>query len=177
MPYIPPVMLQNRIDLLEALETDLIEKAQAGFDLASVTSDVYGIFSLEELENKVLNELDKRVAVGVGYLAATPVAIDFKPGVTRNSAVSAPPEMIAFNFEVVLVVPSGVGCVDRHSSSKLLTVLRRTISGTPIAGDAGNRKWSFVREFPRPAESTDTMLLFSQVWQVALSSSSSQPLV
>jgi len=80
--------------------------------------------------------------------------------------------VIDFLFHVILAVPHGKDCVERYSATKLLTVLRRSIQGKHCDGDATNRTWTFVKEFPNVTESTDTMLYYSQVWSLRLPANS-----
>lgn len=58
--------------------------------------------------------------------------------------------------------------MERYNATQLLTVLRRHIHGSTVAGDAGQRRWGFLKETPRMDQSTETMLYYTQSWAVAL---------
>lgn len=153
-------------EMILRMETDLLDKSQAAFQNAGVMGRIFGVYSLDDLEEINENQLATKLAVGVGYAGAEP-ASDGRvqqgkgPG-GKNVFV------IDFTFHVVLAVPHGPGCKERHSGTQLLTVLRRGINGTSCDGDATNRVWAFMKEFPNSAESTDTVLYYSQIWSLRL---------
>lgn len=161
-------MVHQQDDMIEVLELDLSTKAAAAFAAADIESNVFGVFSLDDLENKLENELQGRIAVGVSYKNCAPPEIDKNPkaGAAPGQGIAA--KMLSYEFLVVLAVPTGAECTERYNATKLLTVLRRRIHGAPIAADAGSRPWNFLLEKPNPEASTATMLYYSQVWQVAL---------
>ena len=156
-------------DMLERMELDLSTKAQAAFVAAGVQSNVHGVFSLDDLENKTEQDLCNLIAVGVGYAGAEPSEVPAKPG-QPSAPGGNTVKVIDFVFHVILAVPHGKDCVERYSATKLLTILRRSIQGTPVDGDETNRTWSFTKEFPNVNDSTDTMLYYSQVWAVRIPS-------
>lgn len=157
--------LQDQLDMLERLELSLVSKAQEAFIAAGLTANIHGVFSLDDLEDQTESDLCGKLAVGVGYAGA-------EPGTEARGQSSAPGgntvKVIDFLFHVILAVPHGKGCAERYSATKLLTVLRRSIQGTPGDGDATNRTWTFVKEFPNVNDSTDTMLYYSQVWSLRI---------
>lgn len=152
-------------DMIERMEADLVAKAEDAFAAASLEAGIYGVFSLDDLEEKTEEDLCKKLAVGVGYAGAEPASdpkgLNSAPGGNTSKGVD-------FLFHVILAVPHGPDCTERYSATKLLTVLRRSINGTTCSGDATNRTWSFVKELPNVQDSTDTMLYYSQVWVIRL---------
>lgn len=159
-------LLHHDDAMLERMELDLVVKSQTAYAAAGLSANIHGVFSLDDLEGKEESDLCGLLAVGVGYAGAEPydpqkAQLNTAPG---GSAV----RMVDFLFHIILAVPHGRDCMERYSATKLLTVLRRGILGTSCSGDATNRTWAFVREFPNITESTDTMLYYSQVWRLAL---------
>lgn len=157
--------LNQNDDMIERMELDLTTKAQAAFAAAGLEANIHGVFSIDDLENKVEADLCQLIAVGVGYAGAEPVSPATPPN-TAPGGNSA--KMVNFMFVVILTVPTGQDCIQRYSATKLLTVLRRSIEGKACDGDTTNRTWAFVKEYPNIEESTDTMLFYSQVWRLAL---------
>lgn len=157
--------LQDQLEMIEVMELSLVSMAQDAFLAASLTANIHGVFSLDDLETQTESDLCGRLAVGVGYAGA-------EPSTEARGQSSAPGgntvKVIDFLFHVILAVPHGKGCVERYSATKLLTVLRRSIQGKPCGGDATNRTWTFVKEFPNVNDSTDTMLYYSQVWSIRI---------
>lgn len=159
------IQLNKDPEMIERMELDLVEKAKTAFEAAGVTSNVFGVFSLDDLENKMEKALSMKVGIGVGYLDTRPVEIETNP---RAGAVSGAVKTLNFKFLVILAVPTAEGCLERYTGTKLLSILRLSILGSTVAGDPVQRKWGFDREGPNVDASTDTMLYYSQVWQVAL---------
>ncbi len=161
-------MVHLQDDMIEQLELDLATKASAAFTAAGIESSVFGVFNIDDLETKLENELQGRIAVGVAYRYAAPPEIDKNPkaGAAPGQGIAA--KMVSYEFLVVLAVPTGPDCIERYNATKLLTVLRRRIHGAPIAADPASRPWNFLLEKPNPEATTATMLYYSQVWQVAL---------
>ncbi len=153
-------------DMIERMELDLAAKAQSAYTAAGLSPNVHGIFSLDDLEKKIEADLCSKLAVGVGYAGALPT-IDPKAPLNTAPGGNAV-KMVAFTFNVILAVPTGEDCLERYSATKLLTVLRRGILGSIIDGDSASRTWAFAKEFPNVQESTQTMLYYTQVWQVIL---------
>lgn len=163
-----PTLLHQQSDMIERMELDLATKASAAFAAAGLQSVVHGVYSLDDLENKTENELGRKIAVGVAYRRAQPPEIVENP---KNSAApghSTAVKMVAYDFLVILAVPTGEDCVERYNATKLLTVLRKSIFGSTVDGDASARRWNFIQESPVVDQSTGTMLYYSQVWQVVL---------
>ena len=160
------LLLNQDADMIERMELDLTEKVQLAYTAAGLTANIHGVFSLDDLENKEESDLCGLLAVGVGYAGAEPYTPGNVPANTAPGGSTA--RMVHFTFHVILAVPHGRGCLERYSATKLLTILRRGILGTSCSGDATNRTWGFVKESPNISESTETMLYYSQVWQIAL---------
>jgi hypothetical protein len=154
--------------MIERMESDLATKASAAFTGASLTTGVHGVFSIDDLENKLESELCGNIAVGVGYMGAEPTAFETQPKAPLNVARGEAVKSLDFIFTVILAVPTGSDCTQRYDATKLLTILRRKIMGSAIDGDQVQRCWAFVREGPQISASTETMLYYSQVWRVAL---------
>lgn len=158
-------MLNQENDMIERMELDLCTKAAAAYIAAGLEAGVHGVFNIDDLELKTGSELCGKLAVGVGYAGAetaSPTPNSQNPG-GGNAA-----RMVGYLFHVILAVPHGADCVERYSGTKLLTVLRRSINGKSCDGDTASRTWTFVKEFPNVAESTDSMLYYSQVWRIAI---------
>lgn len=168
MATAPLPLLQRDDDLIERLEKDLIDKATAAFAAATLTGGVYGVFSLDQLET--LNEADfcRHIAVGIGYMGCEPTPRDSEARTGQNPGSSNAARLLDFIFAVVLAVPTGEQCTERYDATKVLTILRKSIMGTPVTGDVANRKWMFAREFPNVSESTSQMLYYSQMWRIAI---------
>lgn len=154
--------LQNDPDLIRLMEQDLRSKVQFAIDCnPDLRMVVHGVFSIEDLEQKLESELSGAIGVGVQYVGMEKIKTDASPG--RNSAV----RMLMFSFATLLAVPTTEGSEQRHDATKLLTVVRNSILGKPVC-DSNQRAWDIVREQPEPSASTPTMLYYSQVWQVAI---------
>lgn len=164
-------MVHNDPEMIQTLEVDLQQKAADAFVAQQVTSLVHGVFSIDDLEKKTEQDLNRGIAVGVQYSGAQWVEIDFKNN-TRGSPAAdggAGAKMLAYTFIVILAVPTGENCEERYNGTKLLTVLRRSIHGSQlVSGDQFARRWNFISERPEVEASTDTMLYYVQVWQAAL---------
>lgn len=155
-------------DMIEAMEKDLQSKAMTAYQTASLSPTVFGVFSLDQLEEHTESELCGKLAVGVGYAGAEPTAVDSNPKAPLNVGSNNAVKTVDFLFTIILAVPTGAECAERYSATKLLTILRKGILGSTIAGDSTNRTWAFVKEAPNVSESTDTMLYYSQLWRAAL---------
>lgn len=161
-------LLHIQDDMIERMELDLSTKAAAAFEAAGVGSVVHGVFSLDDLENKTENDLGRKIAVGVSYFRAGPLEITDNPKSSATAGQSTSVKLVAYDFMVLLAVPTGEECLERYNATKLLTVLRRSIHGSIIDGDGASRRWNFQTEKPVTDQSTETMLYYSQLWQVAL---------
>jgi len=154
--------------MVERMEADLGAKASAAYTAAGISPAILGVFSLDDLEKKLESDLCGKLAVGVGYAGAEPTAVVSNPKAPLNVGSSNAAKTVDFIFTVILAVPTGPECTERHSATKLLTILRLGILGSTVSGDNTNRTWAFVRESPNITESTETMLYYSQVWRVAM---------
>lgn len=158
-------MLNTDNDMLERMELSLVSHIGAAIIQASLQAGVFGVFSLDELEDKTVSDLCGKVAVGVAYAGAEPP--DSKPHMSSAPGGDTV-KIVDYMFHVILAVPTGKGCTERYSATKLLTILRRGINGKICDGDAANRTWTFVKEFPNVEASTTEALFFSQVWKLRI---------
>lgn len=153
-------------EMVERMELDLITKARTAFGEAGILASIHGVFSLDDLEAKQESDLCEMIGIGVGYAGAEPTEGIPTP---LNSAPGGPSaKTVFFLFGIILAVPHGPDCKERYSATKLLTILRRSLLGSIVSGDSTNRAWAFVKEAPNVAESTGTMLYYSQVWRLAM---------
>lgn len=158
-------------DALVRMEHSLMALAVDSYRTAGVDALVYGVFSLDELERKAANELGRKVAVGVQYAQSKPLEIDFNPKSSATASGGGAVRILAHEFLVVLAVPTDPASntdPDRYNVSKLLTLLRRRIHGELVDGDLAARRWNFQWEKPNVGESSETVLYYTQLWQVAL---------
>lgn len=155
-------------DMVERMEKDLTSKVKEAFESAGVSSMVFGVFSLDDLETKSKDELCNKLAVGVGYVLSEPTAVSTNQKDPLNVGSVNAAKTVDFVFSIILAVPTGPECAERYSATKLLTVLRQSILGSTVSGDSTNRTWAFVKEAPNVAESTEEMLYYSQIWRVAV---------
>lgn len=158
-------MLNLDNDMLERMETSLSSHAGAAITQSGVQASVFGVFSLDELEEKTIDDLCGKVALGVAYAGAEPP--DSKPSMTSGPGGDTV-KIVDYVFHVILAVPIGKNCLERYSATKLLTILRRGINGKFCDGDAANRTWQFVKEFPNVEASTADAIFYSQVWKIRI---------
>ncbi len=152
--------------LVKIMEDDLRAKIQVAIDAdPQLRMVVHGVFSIDDLEKKMESELNGNIGVGVQYMGCSRVSRDAgSSNVGKGNAAVA----INFNFNVILGVPSTDCCDERHSATRLLTTLRQAIFGKQIGEDRIQRTWEFVAERPEVGASSNTMLYYAQVWQVAM---------
>jgi hypothetical protein len=163
-PTIP--RLNSDLNQIERMECDLRDKARAAFTRFGLGQNVFGVFSLDDLENKLESDLCQHIGVGIGFLKIEPANKDSTVQLNTGGGVAT--KMLHYFFSVIMAVPSGEQCSERHDATKVLTALRFDIMGSPVSGDATNRTWEFVHELPVPEQSSDTMLFYSQVWRLAM---------
>lgn len=158
-------LIHQRDDMIAYMEEDLMTKAQAAYSGNSIGSSVYGIFSLDDLEEKEQSELGRQLVVGVGYVGCEPAPKEERrPGAPNQAHV----DYLTYKFLILIAIPVDNGQAERYSATKLLTILRRGVAGKTIAGDRASRTWTLVSEAPRIAESSSTMMYYAQVWRVDL---------
>lgn len=157
--------LKNADDLIHQLETSLVQQCANALNDNDIRALVKDVFSLDELESMLERELDGLIGVGVGYQGSEVIASDrTNPAYEKGIAVNC-----NFSFLVILAVPVDSVLSQRVSATTLLTVLRKGILGSQIAASAREqRRWMFVQERPETAQSTPTMLYYTQVWRVNL---------
>ena len=156
------VLLQDNPQIVQILEKDLIEKALKALNANSISAKLHGVFSLDDLEAKTENDLDGFMAVGVGYQGCRPVGTQDVPAGGNRSTHAE------FLFMILFAAPTDAVTTQRHDATTMLSVLRRGIMGSPVAGSISQRPWQFVEEKPVIDESTRTMLYYTQVWRVKL---------
>lgn len=162
-------LLNKDVDMIERMENDLREKITVAFATVGVSSLVHGVFSLDHLEMLVENSLETgKIHVGAQYHQAVPLEIDFKPTASAAPGQGTSAKLVSYEFLVILAVPTGPECRERYNATKLLTALRMGIQGAAVAEDKAQRRWNFQREKPEVGASTETMLYYSQLWQVSL---------
>lgn len=152
-------------EMIERMERSLVSHAGASIIQAEAQASVFGLFSIDELEERTVADLCNKLAIGVAYAGA-------EPSNAKDTTSSAPGgrevKMVEYVFHVILAVPYGEKCLERYSATKLLTILRRGINGKTCDGDTTNRAWAFVKEFPNVNQSTDSVLFYSQVWALRM---------
>lgn len=157
-------LLHNDPDMIEVLETQLVDRVTAIAADANIDMGIHGVFSLDDLENMTAEDLCRHMAIGISYLGAE----DPNPGGPTTETNAATKGL--FQFIVVLAVPvTKAGSENRHDGSKMLTVLRQQLHGSRIDIESPIKPcWAFVKEAPQPSESNNTMLYYSQVWRMVL---------
>lgn len=158
------------IDMIERMESDLTLKVNNALGVYGLSQNVHGVFSIDDLENKLGTELCNHIGVGVGYWKVEPTNLSTDPKSALNVDQGVAVKTLDFFFMVILAVPTGGQCAERHSATKVLTGLRLSIMGSEVAGDSIQRRWAFVREGPVIEESDAAMLYYSQVWRLAMPS-------
>ena len=156
------MMLNQDPNQIERMEDDLRDKITVAIDCnPNLSAGVYGVFSIDDLEEKMQNDLGGGIGVGVQFVhtEAADRQERLSPGAARQ---------LHFIFQVILAVPAGMEATERRRATLLLSTMRLGILGSPLRGDPTNRHWDFIREQAEPSASTATMLYYSQLWQVAL---------
>jgi hypothetical protein len=156
------MMLNQDPDQITRMEDDLRDKIQVAINFKpELNAGVYGVFSIDDLESKMQDDLGGGIGVGVQFVYTQAADLQARPG-AQNA------RYLQFMLQVILAVPCGMEAVERGLATKLLGVTRQAIFGEPLKDDKVNRAWDFVREQAEPSASTATMLYYSQLWQVAL---------
>src|SRR5690606_25673510 len=129
-----------------------------------IAAQVYGVFSIDDLESKSEKELGSLLAVGAGYLGCRATTVQ------ENTAQSQGRAMMEYRFMYLFAAPVDDQLSQRVYATTLLTTLRRGVLGSPIKdeGSRTQRTWQFVEEQPVINESTRKMLYYTQVWRVLL---------
>lgn len=156
------------ITQITRLETDLLDRAEKIMLKYDLAGEIAGVFSLDDLEAKLASDLCRHIGIGVGYLKTVPSEAGQEARNSPNPGGGIAAKTLDFFFVVILAVPTGEQCSERHSATKVLTALRFDILGSIVAGDESQRRWNFVSEGPDVEASSDTMLYYSQVWRVAM---------
>jgi hypothetical protein len=165
-------ILNKREDFLEVLEADLIQKVKDSVKNKNIEGNVYGVFSLDDLENKNADDLGGGIAFGVGYQGLKPItehAAQLNPG--KSNAV----QQCDVFFAILIAAPVNEFCNQRLTAHRLLTILRQGILGKSVVEGVGpasrnsiQRAWVFVQEKPEVGESDEKMLYYTQVWRLVL---------
>lgn len=149
---------------IELLEGNLIDRCVDALNANEIAAVVDGVFSLDQLEGMMEDDLDGRIGVGIGYLGCK--VAEQRPNPTGDQRIV---NMVEYLFTCVLAVPVDGILSQRLSATNLLTVLRKGILGKPVEVSRGNqRPWQFVQEKPEVDESTPTMLYYTQVWRLLM---------
>jgi hypothetical protein len=151
-------------NMIEVLETDLVNRVTAIAADADIDMGIQGVFSLDDLELLTTEDLCRHMAIGVSYLGAEDPAVG-GPTTQTNAATKG-----LFTFIVVLAIPvTKAGSDNRLDGSKMLSVLRQQLHGKPVQVESPVQPcWAFVKEAPQPSESNNTMLYYSQLWRLVL---------
>lgn len=157
-------LLHNDPNMIEVLETDLVDRVTAIAADADIDMGIHGVFSLDDLETMTTEDLCRHMAIGVAYMGADDPAVG-GPTTETNAATKG-----MFTFIVVLAVPvTKAGSANRHDGSKMLSVLRQQLHGRQVQVESPIKPfWAFVKEAPQPSESNNTMLYYSQLWRLVL---------
>lgn len=171
--------MKDADDLIDQLERDLIQKAVQALKAADIGAKVYGVFSLDDLENQKEEDMDDLIAVGVGYQGATNTSI-------RNGTDKDKVDVAVFQFMILLACPSGPSSDVRAPATTVLGALRRGIRNSSVgsveapktpdwqtvgirpAKGSTQRPWQWIQEVPQVEESTNTMLYYTQIWRLTL---------
>lgn len=167
------IFLPDNPDMLEVLERDLIQKIKEAVSKAGMNGNVFGVFSLDDLEHKKAEELCEGIAFGVGYQGIKPVT---EHSSQLNPAKGPAVQMCDVMFLVLVAAPTDEMCSKRLTGMKLLSILRqgilgssvKTVPGQPLGRNEVQRSWSFVQERPEVGESSDTILYYTQQWRIVL---------
>lgn len=164
-------VLHQNPDMIDVMEADLRTKIAVAIDFnPDLKMAVHGVFSIDDLEAKMESDLGNCIAIGVQYSGGqrhVTDRADLHSG-TFNSSRGNAARIVQYLFVVVLGVPCNEICDERKNATKILTLLRNSVIGKPIAEDKLQRTWDFVKEQPELGASTPTMLYYSQLWQLAM---------
>lgn len=168
MATTPLPMLNKDVNMIQRMEEDLTEKAKVAFTTYQLKQNIFGVFSLDDLEGKLESDFCNNIGVGIGFMQVVPTGLTTDPKAPLNVGSQNAVKQLDYFFGVILAVPTGEQCKERNNATKVLTALRFSIMGSVVAGDASSRTWAFVKEAPEIAQSSDTMLYYQQVWRVAI---------
>lgn len=165
------MMLAKDPRVIQRLEQDLTNKCRAILQESDLSSNVHGVFSLDDLEKKTQNELGSAIGVGVGFSGREvnknsdpKTSNDMRSQVRGNVAAIAD-----YNFIVILAVPTDEVCSIRFDATTILTLLATGIVGSSAEDARARGCWEFIKDGPEVGESTNTCLYYSQHWRVRLS--------
>jgi hypothetical protein len=168
--------LPERDDVIEVLEKDLRRHCIDALEGNDIEAYVNGVFSLDDLEAQIKADNLGRIGVGIAYSGSATREESLKSGnPTGDGAKAIMTEMM---FMILLAAPVDRMLTQRITATQLLTVLKRGILGKRVEtgskflqgrGDTSKqRPWLFVQEKPEIAESTPTMLYYTQVWRLVM---------
>lgn len=161
------MQLNKDPDMITVMQFDLVAKAQLGLQaIPDLNAKVKGVFSIDDLEAMNEQELAEMLAVGVGYFGCQPTAE--RTGEQFNGERGNAARMLDFHFLIIIACPANDQYSPRSEPTTLLTVLRSAILGTTVGMDRVQRMWEFIQEKPEIADSTRTMLYYSQLWRVVM---------
>ena len=153
--------------MVKRMEDSLVENCTAALkEYDSIDAVVFGIFSLDDMEKLMEGELGEKIAVGIGYLGSQPsTAIG---GSQYNGEGGLAGKTLDFTFMVMLAVPANDQVPRRYDAAAILSILKFYTLGAAIEDGRLQRPWMFVQEKPEIADSTRTMLYYSQLWRVTI---------
>lgn len=171
--------LVDRDDMVLVLEGDLIRHCIAALEGKQIRAYVNGVFSLDDLEAQMESDNASQglIGVGVSYAGSKTQEVDKVGNATGDGGKSIMTEMM---FLILIMAPTDIIQTQREASIELLTVLKKGILGKRVemgsaafiarrgADPSGQRPWLFVQEKPEIAESTPTMLYYTQVWRLLM---------
>lgn len=170
--------LVDQDDVIEMLEKDLIRHCVNALESKQLHAYVNGVFSLDDLEGQMEEDNQGRIGVGVAYSGSNTVNMDKVGNAVGDTGKSIMTEMI---FLILVMAPVDVIQSQRINAINLLTLLKKGILGKRVemgsaafaarrgeAVTSGQRPWVFVQEKPEIAESTPSMLYYTQVWRLLM---------
>ncbi|MEG1121281.1 MAG: hypothetical protein RSE62_03660 [Citrobacter sp.] len=153
--------------MIQRMEESLVANCRAALAAhETIDSVVYGIFSLDDMEKLQEGELGEKIAVGVGYLGSQPSSA--VGGSQYNGEGGLGGKTIDFTFMAMLAVPANDQVPRRYDAGAILSILKFYTMGAAVEDGRTQRPWMFVQEKPEIADSTRTMLYYSQLWRVTI---------
>lgn len=153
--------------MAQRMEQSLISNCtDALAEYPDLNANVMGVFSLDDMEKLQESSLAERIAIGVALISITPVSARRDPQYNGEGGPAG--KMLDFTFMVILGLPANDQYPRRFDASAILSILRFHTLGTGIEDGRMQRPWEFVQEKPEIADSTRTMLYYSQLWRVTI---------
>lgn len=175
--------LVKDLNIIDTLEKDLVGKIQEFVTAQDIDAVIHGVFSLDDLENKLENDLQGGLGIGVGFLGREVERSESEntSNSTRTVYSSNAGAIVSYTYLVVLAVPTDGSCNSRLSATQILTLLQAKITASAV-GDSdevptnsniirsvkSQRNWEFLKDGPSVAESTATLLFYTQYWKLRI---------